>query len=334
MKVLMAEDNKESRDLLERLLQGHGHEVTAVVHGAEALEQALARPPDIIISDIMMPVMDGFQLCQECKQNEQLKNIPFIFYTATYTSDEDERFALSLGADAFIIKPAEPDTLVRKLSEEFEKAKHRSLVSDKVVPLEPSLYLTEYNKRIVAKLEKKMADLEVEITERKRLEEELKQSYEKLQEAMDRTIKVLAITAEWRDSYTVGHQQRVAELACAIAEEINLPEEQIKKIYMSALIHDIGKINVPYEILNKPGRMSDPEFKIIQTHPEVGYNILKRIEFPWPIAQIILQHHEKMDGSGYPQGLSGEEIYLEARILCVADVVEAMVSDRPYRPPP
>ncbi|TSA54660.1 MAG: response regulator [Planctomycetaceae bacterium] len=176
MNVLIAEDNEESRYLLKKLLKGYGHEITAVPNGVEALEQAMAQPPDIIVSDIMMPEMDGFQLCQECKQNEHLKDIPFIFYTATYTSNEDEKFALSLGADAFILKPAEPDIFVRKLSEEFEKAKLKPLVSDKIVPLEPSHYLTEYSKRIVAKLESKIAQLDIEIAERKRAEENVRQS--------------------------------------------------------------------------------------------------------------------------------------------------------------
>ncbi|MBW2545315.1 MAG: response regulator, partial [Deltaproteobacteria bacterium] len=173
MKVLIAEDNKESRYLLEKLLQGHGHEVTAVANGAEALEQALAQPPDIIVSDIMMPVMDGFQLCHECKQKKQLKNVPFIFYTATYTSDADEKFALSLGANTFVRKPAEPDIFIKILSEELEKARSQPLAPDKIVPLESSLYLTEYNKRIVAKLEQKMIQLETEITRRKQAEEKM-----------------------------------------------------------------------------------------------------------------------------------------------------------------
>jgi len=171
-----------------------------------------------------------------------------------------------------------------------------------------------------------------DIIYRKRAEKELEQSYEKLQVTLDGTINALVATTEWRDPYTAGHQQRVARLACAIAEDMNLSEEQIREIHMSALIHDIGKINVPAEILSKPGQLSEFEFKIIQTHSQVGYDILKEIEFSWPIAQIVLQHHERMNGSGYPQGLKGEEILPEARILAVADVVEAMSSHRPYRP--
>ena len=182
MKVLVAEDDKQSRYLMEKMLQGYGHEVIAVANGAEALEQALAQQPDIIVSDIMMPKMDGFQFCQECKQNEQLKNIPFIFYTATYISDEDEKFALSLGADAFIPKATEPDIFIQKLCEVFEKAKSHPLAPDEVTTLEPSLYLTEYNKRIVAKLEQKMAQIEIEIAERRRAQQELAKHRDHLEE--------------------------------------------------------------------------------------------------------------------------------------------------------
>jgi putative nucleotidyltransferase with HDIG domain len=135
-----------------------------------------------------------------------------------------------------------------------------------------------------------------------------------------------------KDPYTAGHQRGVAQLACAIAKEMGLPEEQIEGIRMAGLIHDIGKITIPAEILSRLGPLNDLEYGIIKTHSQAGYNILNgTIEFPWPVAQIVLQHHERMDGSGYPQGLSGEEILLEARILAVADVVEAMASNRPYR---
>jgi PAS domain S-box-containing protein/putative nucleotidyltransferase with HDIG domain len=171
-----------------------------------------------------------------------------------------------------------------------------------------------------------------DITERKRAEEELRESFRKLQKAMKGIIHAMARIVETRDPYTYGHQRRVAQLASAIAKEMNLPKEQVEGIRMAALIHDIGKIYVPAEILNKPGRLNDMEMNLIKTHPQVGYEILKTIEFPWPVAQIVLQHHERLDGSGYPQGLKGDEILLEARILAVADTVEAMSSFRPYRP--
>jgi PAS domain S-box-containing protein len=172
-----------------------------------------------------------------------------------------------------------------------------------------------------------------ELAERKRAEEELQRSYVELRRALEGTVNTLVSAIELRDPYTAGHQRRVTQLACAIANEMGLPEEQIEGLRMAGLIHDMGKITIPAEILSKPGRLSDLEWGMIQAHPQVGYDVLKTVDFPWPVAEIVLQHHERIDGSGYPQGLSGEEIMLEARILAVADVVEAMASHRPYRPP-
>ncbi len=146
------------------------------------------------------------------------------------------------------------------------------------------------------------------------------------------TIQAMAMTVEKRDPYTAGHQRRVANLARAIAKEMGLSKEQIAGIRMAGIIHDLGKISVPAEILSKPGELTKNEFEIAKEHAQVGYEILNEIEFPWPVAQIVYQHHERMDGSGYPNGLSGEDIILEARILGLADVVEAMASHRPYRP--
>jgi PAS domain S-box-containing protein/putative nucleotidyltransferase with HDIG domain len=171
-----------------------------------------------------------------------------------------------------------------------------------------------------------------DITERKLAEQSLQRSYDKLRETLIVTVNTLASTVEMRDPYTAGHQRRVTMLACAIAEEMGLTEEQFDGLRLAGLVHDIGKFNVPVEILNKPGRITETEFNIIKTHPEAGYNVLKKIEFPWPVGRIVLQHHERLDGSGYPQGLKDGGIMLEARILAVADVVEAMASHRPYRP--
>ena len=153
-----------------------------------------------------------------------------------------------------------------------------------------------------------------------------------MQQSLEQSIQAIAATLESRDPYTAGHQRRVAELATAIAQEMNLPEKQIQGIRFAAVIHDLGKIHIPAEILSKPGKLNEIEYKFIQMHPQSGYDILKNIKFPWPIADIILQHHEKLDGSGYPQGLTGDKILLESKIVCVADVVEAISSHRPYRP--
>jgi putative nucleotidyltransferase with HDIG domain len=149
---------------------------------------------------------------------------------------------------------------------------------------------------------------------------------------MEAIIQVMEATIRARDPYTAGHQQRVALLACAIAEKIGLPSERIHALRLAGTIHDLGKIAMPAEILTKPDKLNEMEFAMIKTHPQVGYDILKPLKFPGETTQIILQHHERINGSGYPRGLAGEEILLEARILGVADVVEAISSHRPYRP--
>ncbi len=140
------------------------------------------------------------------------------------------------------------------------------------------------------------------------------------------------MVVEMRDPYTAGHERRVAELACAVAQEMGLAGEQITPIRLAASVHDSGKVSVPAEVLTKPRRLSDIEYELIRRHSQVGYEVLSTIDFPWPIARIVLQHHERVDGSGYPAGIAGDEIALEARIIGVPDVVEAMATYRPYRP--
>lgn len=169
-------------------------------------------------------------------------------------------------------------------------------------------------------------------TERYRAESEVKSSLDKLRKALGGIIQILEQTVEIRDPYTAGHQRRVSDLARVIATEMNLSSDRIDGIRIASIIHDIGKIYVPAEILSKPRRLSQIEFNLIKTHSQVGYDVLKTIDFPWPVARIVLQHHERINGSGYPNGLMGDEIMQEARILGVADVVEAMASHRPYRP--
>jgi PAS domain S-box-containing protein len=154
---------------------------------------------------------------------------------------------------------------------------------------------------------------------------------QRLEKSLEDTIQAIATTIEARDPYTAGHQRRAARLAAAIAREMGLPEARVVGVQRGAEIHDIGKIYVPSEILNRPGRLSSAEFDLVRSHPEVGYDIVKDVDFPWPVGEMILEHHERVDGSGYPRGLKGDEIVLEAKILAVADVVDAMTSHRPYR---
>ncbi len=166
-----------------------------------------------------------------------------------------------------------------------------------------------------------------------KMEADLKESLEKTNRLLDETVHSLSSAVEKRDPYTAGHQQRVAQLACALAGEIGeIAVERLKGIWTGAILHDIGKLFVPAEILTRPGHLSGIEFELVKSHAEVGYEILEDIEFQWPVPLIVRQHHERLDGSGYPAGLKADDILFEARILGVADVVEAMSSHRPYRP--
>ena len=171
-----------------------------------------------------------------------------------------------------------------------------------------------------------------DVTEQKKAREQLVESAAKLQKMMNGTIKAISSALEVRDPYTAGHERRVSQLACAIAGLLGLSEQHIEGIRIAGFLHDIGKIAVPTEILTRPGNLNEHEWGIIKTHPKFGYDILKEIDFLWPVALATLQHHERLDGSGYPQGAAGDQIILEARIIAVADIVEAMVSHRPYRP--
>ena len=171
-----------------------------------------------------------------------------------------------------------------------------------------------------------------DITLRRLAEEKLNETLESLRQSIRTTIQVLGTASEARDPYTAGHQKRVANLARAIATEMKLPHDKIEAIRLAGAIHDIGKISVPSEILCKPALLTDLEFSLIKNHSQFSYEIMKDVESPWPLADIVHQHHERIDGSGYPQGLKDIDILIEARILAVADVVEAMLSYRPYRP--
>lgn len=229
---------------------------------------------------------------------------------ATVEIYEQDGICLSLGFLTIVSKEMEAEDELKKHHDQLEGIVH-----------ERTAALTKLNDQ-----------LKQEIAERKLAEERLQQSYAKLQKNLDEIVHAMSLTVEKRDPYTAGHQKRTTELAMALAGEMGLSEHQIKGIQMAALIHDMGKISIPAEILSKPGKLNEVEMQMVRRHPQAAFEILKEIDFPWPVDLIVLQHHEKMDCSGYPQGLAGEDILLEARILCIADVVESIESHRPYRP--
>ncbi|HOE15878.1 MAG TPA: response regulator [Syntrophorhabdaceae bacterium] len=450
--VLVVDDEEQNRYLLESILKDEECKVICAENGLDALERLKKDRFHLIISDILMPKMDGFHLCRECKNDIRYKYIPFVFCTAAYTDKKDEEFALSLGADRFIQKPIEPVsfmTVLREVLHEYEGGAPSKMQTLK----EEVPYLREYNERIIQKLEQKVTELDAaykllaeseqkyrsifensiegiyrttpegkilmanpafinmlgynsyeeivasvndityqlyvnpedrklllqmlekqgivkayetqfykkdrsiiwvslnlrsvcgrdgnflyyegideDITTRKLAEEELQKTMEKLRKTLSGTIKAITIIVETRDPYTAGHQRRVANLSRDIAREMGLKGDAIENIFMAGVIHDIGKISIPADILSKPGRLTDVEFGLIKVHPQSGYDILKNAELPYPVAEIVYQHHERIDGSGYPLGLKNGMVLPESRIVSVADVVEAMASHRPYRP--
>lgn len=229
---------------------------------------------------------------------------------ATVEIYSEDNICLSLGFLTVISKEMEAEDTLKK---------HHDLLE--VTVQERTTELTILNQQ-----------LKEEIEERKLTQKMLKDSYYQLLQNLDEIVRAMSLTVEQRDPYTAGHQKRTTDLAVAIAEEMGLSSDEIKGLQMAGLIHDMGKISVPGEILSKPGRLNDAEIQLIKRHPQVAYDILHQIEFPWPVDLIVLQHHEKINGSGYPSGIFGEDILLEAKILCVADVVETIETHRPYRP--
>jgi len=337
-KALIVDDNEDNLHLLQVLLKDQGYDVSIAVNGVEALEQARRNPPDIIVSDILMPVMDGFTLCREWKKDLRLQHIPFVLFSGAYTDSRDEELAISLGAARFVLKPLLPSALTALMQQVIEECK----TGGPVAPSQPAPaereYYKLYNEAVVRKLEDEMRqleklnhELEQEIDVRRLVEENLQKSQAKLDRNLKGTIDVLSETIERKGSYAPGHHRRVAALASAIAREMGLTPFQVQGIELAAAVYDIGMINIPIEFLNDTSRLEGIKLALYQGYPQAGHDALQKIEFPWPIADIILQHRERSDGSGFPRGIKEKDILIEARVLAVADVLEDLTIHRSYR---
>jgi putative nucleotidyltransferase with HDIG domain len=302
--IVIVDDNPNNLQVLSSILQEAGYKVRPALGGEIALRAVAASPPDLILLDIRMPGMDGYQTCEQLKARPATCDIPVIFISALNETD-DKLAAFRAGGVDYVAKPFQAEEVLARVR--------------------AHLQLHRMQRRLESMVEARTRELRA-------ANESLSQGQKQYRRMLEQTIQAIAMTIEKRDPYTAGHQVRVAHLATAIAERLAMPAEQLEGLRLGGMIHDIGKIYLPAEILNRPGRLTDTEFALVKTHAEVGRQIVSDVEFPWPVAAMIHQHHERPDGSGYPQGLKDGEIILEARILAVADVVEAMASHRPYRP--
>jgi len=283
-RVLIVDDDHLVRDTLRFILEDAGYDVWAVAHGADALAVLESQAVDIVLSDIFMPGMNGFDLLKQIRQRRP--DVPVILVTG-FGNIEMARQALKEGATDFITKP--------------------------------------YNvNEIPILIERNLMRHTIESSRTRNLQEEVQRSYRA-------TLEALLAALDTRDTETEGHSERVAAYTMLIAQQLNLPQEELQHIEHGALLHDIGKIGVPDHILYKPGPLTPEEWEIMKQHPVIGYKMCMRIEMLRPAAPIVLHHHERWDGRGYPYGLSGAEIPLGARIFAIADTLDAMTSDRPYR---
>jgi putative two-component system response regulator len=293
--ILIVDDEEQIRRMLNRMLTRLGYVCTLSADATEARKCLESQAFDLVLCDVNMPGESGVSLAQYIDSGYE--DTAVIMVTGVDDPNVADS-AIKAGAYGYIIKPLDVNEVLINI---------RNSLRRRELEIANRMY-------------------------RRDLEKMVEDRTASLRRAMEGIIRAMGLTVESRDPYTSGHQHRAAMLSAAMAAEMGLSTHRIEGIRLAGMIHDLGKITVPAGILSKPTRLADYEFAIIKTHPQVGYDILKEIEFPWPIAQIVHQHHEKMDGSGYPQGLAGEDILLEARIICVADVVEAMASHRPYRP--
>ncbi|MBN1366063.1 MAG: response regulator [Syntrophaceae bacterium] len=324
--ILIVDDEESILNAFKRILADENYDVHVAGNGLEGLEKlrTATKPYSLIISDQRMPEMNGVQFFAEAKNI--FPDAVRILLTGYADSDAIIEAINKGGVHLYFTKPWHEEEILLHIKQSLSKveilAENKHLME---LLNEKNKELTALNKELEKKARDKTADLLIQT-------EKLKESYKKSQVILDGIVKTLSKIIETRDPYTSGHEDQVAKIACRIAREMNLTEEQVSFINIAATLHDIGKISVPSEILTKPSVLSDLEREIIKTHCKVANDVLKNIDFPYPVAEIIYQHHERIDGSGYPRGLKGNQIALEARIIGVADVIDAMASYRPYRP--
>ncbi|CAN5314402.1 response regulator [soil metagenome] len=310
IKVLLVEDSPTQALQTRLALESQGFTVSLAGNGLEALELARNEPPDAIMSDILMPVMDGFTLVREVREDPSLSKTPVVLHTATFSAVEDRAFALQIGADAFSEKGMPPEVLAQLL---------RKVIGKEGAPntLDEESFAGHHNERLLGRL----------VTQKK----DLKAADEALTVAYEETLQALVQALDVRDTEPPLHSLRVIEYSLVIGRKLGLDDQFLGELERGALLHDIGKIGVADSVLRNRGPLSETEWQEMRRHPELGYNMVAHIGFLKGAAAIILAHHEHWDGGGYPDGLRADEIPLGASIFAVADALDAITSDRPHR---
>ncbi len=347
VKLLVVDDHPKNIFVVEEVLSELPCECLKATSGQEALSLLLKHDVALALLDVQMPGMSGFEVAEFMRGKKQSSQIPIIFITAISKEPLHVFHGYQSGAVDYLFKPFEPYVLQSKVRVFIELHQQKRLLRHQAHELETRMLAMETEVRRRKTVENTLREHQEHLKDlvaartaeivraNEQLREEVAQHQRteaELRKVMEGVIQAMALTSEIRDPYTAGHQRRVSTLAAAIAREMRIADEQVEGIRLAALVHDLGKIYVPAEILSKPGQLNPIEFSLIKVHPQLGHDILQTIDFPWPIAQMVLQHQERLDGSGYPQGLRDEDILLGAKIIGVADVIEAMAFHRPYRP--
>jgi response regulator RpfG family c-di-GMP phosphodiesterase len=301
--IMIVDDNPANLKLLEEMLGQQGYEVRSFPGGRLALSAAKRNPPSLILLDINMPEMNGYEVCQHLKSNEELSSIPVIFLSAL-NEVEDKVAGFRVGGVDYICKP-------------FQFVEVRARVET---------HLNLYELRQAFKRQNE--HLEELVSQRT---EQLQIALKQVESTYDETLHALGGALDLRDNETAGHSQRVTRYSLEIAKAMGCSEDELKNIALGAFLHDFGKIGIPDAVLHKPGKLTPEETEIMRQHVRIGYDMVRGISFLSGAAQILLAHQEFYDGTGYPRGLTGEQIPLGARIFSVADTLDAMTSDRPYR---